>query len=258
MSKACDETMRRLRHGTRAVVTAGFGILAAAQFATALAKDAPATEPPPPAGAAKPAPVKPPPVKPPSGEAAKGEAPKAEAPKGESAPRPDGAGKPEGTGQAEGPKADGAPKIEAAKPEGEARPAAAQGEVQKYCANIAGAAMDAKYGWQAKKLKDLEDQVSQRIDTLDGKIREYKDWMAKRDALAKKAQDSLVAIYSTMKPETAAAQIGALDDDMAAAVIGQLKPRTASAILNEFQADHAARIANALAARSGAPSEKKL
>ncbi len=153
---------------------------------------------------------------------------------------------------------------EQAKPlalDAEARPATAkplaQSDAQQYCSNIAGAAIDARYAWQTKKMADLEDHLKTRIAELEAKEQEYKSWVERRQALAKQAEDSLVGIYAHMRPETAAAQLQVLDDDMAAAVLGQLNARIASAILNEFQPEHAARLANVMAGRPVSPPDGK-
>jgi len=51
-----------------------------------------------------------------------------------------------------------------------------------------------------------------------------------------------------MQPETAAAQIAAMDDQMAAAILGKLKPSAAGAILDEMEAERASRLAAFLSA----------
>ena len=66
--------------------------------------------------------------------------------------------------------------------------------------------------------------------------------------------DDLVAIYAKMQPETAAVQIGGMDDPMAAAILGKLKPSAAGAILNEMEAERASKLAIVL---SGTTSGEK-
>ena len=133
----------------------------------------------------------------------------------------------------------------------------AQASVQKYCANIAAAATDARFAWQSKKLLDLETRIKASVAELDARQAELKSWMEKREAISKQARDNLVGIYAKMKPETAAAQIGALDDDMAIAVLAALSPGKASAIFNEITpTERAAKLAGLLA--NPAAGEKKL
>lgn len=136
------------------------------------------------------------------------------------------------------------------------QPPAAAGEVQLYCRNIAAAAADARFAWQARQIKELQAQLAQRIQDLDAKAADYRDALAKHDAAMKRAADSLVGIYGHMKPDAAAAQLSQLDDDTAAAVISQLNPRQSSAILNEVAPERAVHLINAIAGAAG-PDGKK-
>jgi flagellar motility protein MotE (MotC chaperone) len=131
-----------------------------------------------------------------------------------------------------------------------------QTDAQRYCDNVGAAAADARLAWQTKQLRDLEGQIKQRIADLAAKQADYQKWVEHREALLKKAEDSLVGIYSHMRPEAAAAQISAMDDETAAAVLTELNARTASAILNEMDAARAARLANALAGNAPADGKK--
>lgn len=134
--------------------------------------------------------------------------------------------------------------------------AAPGGAAQLYCQNIAAAAADAHFAWQARQLKDLQAQLAQRIHDLDAKTTDYRDALAKHDAAMKRAADSLVGIFGHMKADAAAAQLSQMDDDSAAAVIAQLNPRQSSAILNEIAPDRAVHLINAIAGAAG-PDGKK-
>jgi flagellar motility protein MotE (MotC chaperone) len=134
-----------------------------------------------------------------------------------------------------------------------------QASVRKYCVNIAAAATDARFSWQSKKLVEVETRIKARIADLDAKQLELKAWLNRRDAIAKEAKETLVGIYAKMRPETAAAQIGALDDEMAAAVLAALTPRQASAIFNEITPpERAAKLAGLLASPAASSNDKKL
>jgi flagellar motility protein MotE (MotC chaperone) len=113
---------------------------------------------------------------------------------------------------------------------------------QQYCINIADAATDARIHWHKKTIAEVEKELEQRVALLDAKIAEYQKWVTRRDEFLKKAKDSLLGIYSRMRPEAAASQLAALDEETAAAVLMQLDPRTSSAILNEMEAASAARL----------------
>ena len=135
----------------------------------------------------------------------------------------------------------------------------AQASVHRYCVNIAAAATDARFSWQSKKLVEVETRIKARIADLDAKQLELKAWLNRRDAVTKEAKETLVGIYAKMRPETAAAQIGALDDEMATAVLASLTARQASAIFNEITPpERAAKLASLLASPAVASNEKKL
>jgi flagellar motility protein MotE (MotC chaperone) len=130
-------------------------------------------------------------------------------------------------------------------------------EIQKFCSNNIATAGDAKVAWQAAKLKELEEQVKQRIGELDAKRAEYEEWLRKRNEAMRKAEDGIVAIYARMRPEAAASQLSAMDDEMAAALLTKLSPRNASAILNEIEPGRAARLTNSMVGANTASSGKK-
>lgn len=129
-------------------------------------------------------------------------------------------------------------------------------EVRKYCANIAAAATESRFAWQTTKLTELETRVKAKIKDLDAKETEIREWIEKREAIEKQASDKLVVIYSKMRPETAATQLSALDDDMAAAVLGQLSPGKASAIFNEIVPERAAKLAGIIAGTNPSADKK--
>jgi flagellar motility protein MotE (MotC chaperone) len=105
-----------------------------------------------------------------------------------------------------------------------------------------------------RRLSDLDAQVKQRLAELEKAEASVQQWVAKRDAMLKAASDDLVAIYAKMQPETAASQIGGMDDQMAAAILAKLKPNAAGAILNEMEAERASKLAAFL---SGVTSGEK-
>lgn len=112
--------------------------------------------------------------------------------------------------------------------------------VKQYCGNIADPAADARYALQARELKDLRDQIEEKIKLLEKKRAEYQDWVVQRDQFMKMADDKLVEIVSNMRPDTAAAQLALLGDAPAAAILMKLNPRVASPILNEMAPEKAA------------------
>jgi flagellar motility protein MotE (MotC chaperone) len=132
----------------------------------------------------------------------------------------------------------------------------AENEASRFCANVAPSIAEARIAWQTKRLGELDDEVKQRLADLEKAEASVQEWVAKRDAMLKAASDDLVAIYAKMQPETAAVQLGAMDDQMAAAILGKLKPSAAGAILDEMEAERASKLASFLSGASG-NGEKK-
>ena len=121
--------------------------------------------------------------------------------------------------------------------------AAKQTDAEKFCANISDVAADARFAWEAKTLQDLKAKVEAATAALEAKRAELGDWVARREELQKLAEQSVVDIYSKMRPEAAAAQLGALDERTAAAVLMKLNSRTASTILAEMDVPRAVSLA---------------
>jgi flagellar motility protein MotE (MotC chaperone) len=130
-------------------------------------------------------------------------------------------------------------------------------EVMQFCSNNAAIAGQARIAWEAAKLKDLEMKLRQRVAELEAKRAEYEEWLRKRDEALKKAEENIVLIYSKMRPEAAAQQLAAMDDDIAAAVLTKLKPGNASAILNEMDPGRAARLTATMVGTNTATDGKK-
>jgi flagellar motility protein MotE (MotC chaperone) len=126
----------------------------------------------------------------------------------------------------------------------------------QFCSNIADAASDARLAWQMKELEKVEASLRERIAELEAKRAEYEAWLKLRQDFLKKAEDSVVGIYSRMRPDAAAAQIASMQDDTAAAVLAKLNTRSSSAILNEMEPARAAHLANTLSGLRQTESEK--
>jgi len=123
--------------------------------------------------------------------------------------------------------------------------------VARYCANAGPALAEIRLARQIKRLTELEIQVKQRIQELDQKEAETREWVNKRESMLQKASDAMVAIFSKMDPEAAAARLGVLDDETAAAVLAKLSPRAAGAILNEMEASRAGKLTSVLSGALG-------
>ncbi|THD49338.1 MAG: hypothetical protein E7774_01475 [Bradyrhizobium sp.] len=118
----------------------------------------------------------------------------------------------------------------------------ADGGLSRYCANVAPLAAEARIAWESHRLSELDAQVKQRIADLEKTEAETRDWVSKRDAMLNAATDDVVAIYSKMDAEAAAAQLSTMDDPAAVSILHKLKTSAASAILNEMDAGRAAKL----------------
>jgi flagellar motility protein MotE (MotC chaperone) len=138
-------------------------------------------------------------------------------------------------------------------------PAVEARAARDYCTNIADAAADARFAWQKRTLLELEQEIAKRLALLEEKSAELQKWLARRDEFSKKAQAAVVTIYARMRPDAAAAQLVAMDEETAAAVLTKLDPRNASAILNEMEATQAARLTATIsgAANVNLPGRRK-
>jgi flagellar motility protein MotE (MotC chaperone) len=132
--------------------------------------------------------------------------------------------------------------------------AAAGSPASRYCSNIADAAIDARIAWQRQILAEAEKQLQDKTAELEAKTAEYQRWLARRDEFAEKAKKVIVDIYTKMKPDAAALQLAALDEETAAAVLIKLDPRTASAVMNEMDPAQAARLTSIISGAAKGPA----
>jgi flagellar motility protein MotE (MotC chaperone) len=138
----------------------------------------------------------------------------------------------------------------------EALPAEATA-AQQYCFNTADSAADARFAWQAKKIKEMEAELEKRAQQLEAKTEEYKKWLARRDEFSKKAQEKLVAFYAKMRPDAAALHMTAMDDESAAALLTKLEPKVASLVMAEITPEKAAKIAAVISGAARIPPNRR-
>lgn len=148
-------------------------------------------------------------------------------------------------------------------------PAAAQGPTshdapgsalkaqREYCANIAAAAEELRLERRRKELAELEKEVDVRLQALEKRQNELRATLDRLDAFEHKASEALVALYSGMKPESAAAHFSQLDDDVAAALILRMKSKISSPILAEMDAMRGAALVKVISdLRNAIPGKK--
>jgi flagellar motility protein MotE (MotC chaperone) len=120
-------------------------------------------------------------------------------------------------------------------------------EIEKFCTGIADAARDRRYTLQAMELKKLQEDVDKRIAALEAKRSEYQEWMERREKFLEQAQDNVVKIYASMKPDAAAERLAVLNIELAAGILMKLEARKAGVILNEMNSKAAAALTGIMA-----------
>ena len=128
---------------------------------------------------------------------------------------------------------------------------------QQYCFNTVDSASDARFAWQAQKIKDMEAELEKRVQRLQAKTEEYKSWLERRDAFSRKAHEKLVGFYARMRPDAAAVQLATLDENVAAAVVTKLETKVASQIMGEMDPERAAKIAMIISGAAKIPTAGK-
>lgn len=123
-------------------------------------------------------------------------------------------------------------------------------DVRAFCTNIADAAREQRYALQRKELNKLKSEINDKMKELESTREAVKEWVRKRDSFAEMARESVVEIYSKMRPDAAAGRMEQLEGALAAAILLKLKPRTAGVILNEMSAEKAAMLTGIMAAAS--------
>ncbi len=133
----------------------------------------------------------------------------------------------------------------------QAVPAALTGEtateVERFCSNIADAARDRRYALQARELEQLQIEVDKRIDLLEEKRAEYEKWLTRREEFLAQAEDGVVKIYASMKPDAAAERLSELNAQLAAGILMKLDSRRAGVIMNEMERKAAAALTGIMA-----------
>lgn len=145
-----------------------------------------------------------------------------------------------------------APKAGEAKAAAPAEPPPA---IKAYCQNVEDAALEARFLHQKADLQRLEGELEKRTAALEAKRAEYQAWLQRRDEFISKAEGSLVALYAKIKPDAAAMQLAAIDEEAAAALLLKLSPRSASAILDQMDAPKAARLVSVMIGAAKRPEK---
>ncbi len=122
------------------------------------------------------------------------------------------------------------------------------GDVETFCKAVSDVVREREFEQRKQELEALKAEINGRIETLEALKAEVTDWQRKREDFAVKARASLVEIYTTMKPDAAAAQLGQLDSGLAAAILMKMETRKAGLVLAEMTTEKAAQVASIIAA----------
>ncbi len=118
---------------------------------------------------------------------------------------------------------------------------------QQYCSNIMDATSAAQIAQQTRNLQRAQKEIDDRIALLAAKAEVLKSWMKLREDFAARATDSLVQIYSKMKPDSASSQLAVMDEMTSSAILSKLSPKISSSILAEMDVAKAARLSAVIA-----------
>ncbi|WGD28594.1 MotE family protein [Ancylobacter sp. WKF20] len=128
---------------------------------------------------------------------------------------------------------------------------------EQYCASLIDTARDARFARQKASIEAMEKDLDERIAQLEAKRAEYEKWLTRREEFLRKADESVIAVISQMRPDAAAAQLTVMGDDPAAAILAKLNPRVASAIMNEMDSTRAARLTGVMVGIAKRANEAK-
>ncbi len=128
---------------------------------------------------------------------------------------------------------------------------------EEACANIAASVELLHLERRRKQVSELEAEVTTKLSELETRQNDLRALLDRLDAFERKTDDALVGLYSGMKPESAAAQLAQLDDDMAAELMMRLKTKVSSLILGEMDAGRGAALAKKISQMRAAARERK-
>ena len=112
------------------------------------------------------------------------------------------------------------------------------------------------------RLEALEAKILKDLKKIEKSISESKEQMGAQDAKTKANVNSLIKVYSSMKPEEAASLVEAIDEELALSIVSGMKSKIAGQVLSKLDVKVAKRISEKLAGKKqkpaiDQPSEKK-
>ncbi len=108
-----------------------------------------------------------------------------------------------------------------------------------------------------KQLKTLEENVQKNLEKIEQALKESKEQFGEKEKIIKKNVDSLIKVYSTMKPAEAANLIAAIDEDLALRIISGMKSKIAGQVLSQLDVKVAKAITEKLAGKKETKPKKQ-
>ncbi|MDR1026502.1 MAG: hypothetical protein LBL47_03790 [Lactobacillus sp.] len=99
---------------------------------------------------------------------------------------------------------------------------------------------------KAVQLKVAEEEINKKIRQLQEYENKLKNLIGEYDKKEKEKIDSLVKLYSTMKPKDAARIFDTLDVDITVSLLKEMKPSVSSSILSQMRPEKAKAITDSL------------
>lgn len=128
--------------------------------------------------------------------------------------------------------------------------------IRQFCTNIAEDIQERRYAAQLAELETLSAKVEERITEAETKSAELKEWIRQRKVFSDKATETIVSVYASMRPRSAAERMEVIDANLASAILMKLQTRSAAAILNEMTPEKAGEITDVMAAFAEDQSSK--
>ena len=107
-----------------------------------------------------------------------------------------------------------------------------------------------------QQLKTLEESIQKNLEKIEQALKESKAEFGRKESLIKENVDSLIKVYSTMKPAEAANLIAAIDEDLALRIISGMKSKIAGQVLSQLDVKVAKAITEKLAGKTTPPKKK--
>lgn len=98
-------------------------------------------------------------------------------------------------------------------------------EIRKLCGNIEDKEEDERYELKEKKLKEMKEDVEERMREIEEKRSEYELWMKRREEFVRKEKDEMVDIIQKMKKDEEDEKMEMIGDEEEEEIIIEINKR---------------------------------